>query len=251
MDLTKFPKMSAEEAAFLNEHPQIKYIVGLDECGWGAIAGPLVLSACLMRVDSPVPLFGDSKKLSAKVRNEISTLGTHTPRSKITALGAQAVMPGRLFETKAPEVLWDEAARWALFEAMFVSARKIADSMVDNAPLTSLLDYLKTEVTEVAVVVDGTRMPSWPNVSLCPVMKTIPKADGLFRAVSLASIRGKVTRDTLMQDVHKKHPQYGFDKHKGYPTKAHIEALKLHGACSEHRQNIQVVRDNPKQALAR
>jgi ribonuclease HII len=87
------------------------------------------------------------------------------------------------------------------------------------------------------VVVDGNRVP----VLKMPVAAVV-KGDALVSAISAASILAKVHRDRLCLDLHALHPQYGFDAHKGYPTAEHLTALRLHGACPEHRRSFAPVR---------
>jgi len=87
------------------------------------------------------------------------------------------------------------------------------------------------------VVVDGNRVP----VLKMPVAAVV-KGDALVPAISAASILAKVHRDRLCQALHAQHPLYGFDGHKGYPTAAHLAALKQHGACPEHRRSFAPVR---------
>ena len=84
-----------------------------------------------------------------------------------------------------------------------------------------------------AVLVDGNRVPALP----CPA-EAVVKGDGRVPAISAASILAKVARDREMQQLHEQYPQYGFDRHKGYPTKVHLAALNEHGALAEHRRSF-------------
>ena len=87
------------------------------------------------------------------------------------------------------------------------------------------------------VVVDGRMIPDLPARQ-----RAFPKADQLSASVAAASIIAKVTRDRLMVEAHARHPHYGFDRHKGYGTPEHMEALKLHGPCEIHRKSFAPIR---------
>ena len=84
-----------------------------------------------------------------------------------------------------------------------------------------------------AVLVDGNRVPALP----CP-SQAVVKGDGRVPAISAASILAKVARDREMHALHARYPQYGFDRHKGYPTAVHMAALEQHGALAEHRRSF-------------
>ncbi len=87
-------------------------------------------------------------------------------------------------------------------------------------------------------LIDGNRCPQLPIAS-----EAIIQGDAKEPSISAASIIAKVTRDQQMQDLHRQYPQYGFNQHMGYPTEAHIQALKQYGPCAEHRQSFSPVRD--------
>jgi ribonuclease HII len=87
------------------------------------------------------------------------------------------------------------------------------------------------------VLVDGNRLPV-----LAMPAEAVVKGDARVRAIAAASILAKVERDRLCLALHERHPQYGFDGHKGYPTPAHLSALREHGACAEHRRSFSPVR---------
>ncbi len=89
-----------------------------------------------------------------------------------------------------------------------------------------------------SVLIDGNRVPELPMQG-----HAVVKGDGLIEAISAASIVAKVVRDREMLELDKKHPEYGFAAHKGYPTKAHMEALSVHGVLSEHRRSFKPVRE--------
>ena len=88
------------------------------------------------------------------------------------------------------------------------------------------------------VLVDGNRLPALPMPAAA-----IVKGDALVAAISAASILAKVHRDALCAQLHAQHPEYGFAAHKGYPTAQHLEALRTHGACPQHRRSFAPVRD--------
>jgi len=85
----------------------------------------------------------------------------------------------------------------------------------------------------VLVQVDGTQRPALPMA-----VQTVVRGDASVPAISAASILAKVRRDRLCAELHAHHPQYGFDVHKGYPTAAHLEALRRHGPCAAHRRSF-------------
>jgi ribonuclease HII len=87
------------------------------------------------------------------------------------------------------------------------------------------------------VLIDGNRAPE-----LAYETRTIVAGDRLEPAISAASILAKVSRDRHMLDLHQAYPQYGFNQHKGYPTKQHLQQLALHGPCAEHRRSFAPVR---------
>ncbi len=247
LDYSKFAPVSDLETDLLKVHPKAKFIVGIDECGWGAIAGPITVGGCLMSVNSPQPLFGDSKKLSNKKMRMIIDHGMSFPPQEVTSLTYVAFAYAEYLSSEGggafqatPVEAWDKC--FALL------MDKLTSTLQPDAyfPVFRVKDAVSEDIL---VVIDGTRVSPRVQKTL-EVAKIpyvlLPKADAQIRAVSQAAIHAKVSRDEYMTALHKMYPEYSFDKNKGYPTPEHLQALKEHKACFEHRRNIQVVRDNQK-----
>lgn len=182
-------------------------IAGVDEAGRGPLAGP-VMAACVI-LDPKFIINGimDSKKLTAKKREELFTIICE----KSLAYG--------IAEASAKEI-----DNINILQATFLAMQRAV------AQLTIKPDE---------VLIDGNQCPKLPYQT-----KTIIKGDSLVQAISAASILAKVTRDNYLFELHEKYPEYGFAQHKGYPTAAHIEALRKYGPCPEHRLSYKPVQDS-------
>ncbi len=186
-------------------------IAGLDEVGRGPLAGPVVAAAVIFKPTTPSPPSGvridDSKSLSEHQRRAADAwIRRH----------AAAWAIGRV----EPNIIDDINIRQAAFLAM----RRALEQ------LSIQPDYL---------LVDGFELP---DVSI-PQMALV-KGDRQSLSIAAASILAKVERDRLMQDYHRQFPQYRFDQNKGYPTRAHIEAIRRWGFCPIHRRSFR-----PKQLI--
>lgn len=179
-------------------------IAGVDEAGRGPLAGPVVAAAVVLDSRRPIPGLADSKQLSERRR----TLLAEQIRDRARAFGIGVAEP-------------EEIDRINILQATFMAMRRALESM---------------DIDPVLVRIDGNRAPTlpWP-------VQTLVGGDRLDRAISAASILAKVHRDELMQRLHLTWPQYGFDRHKGYPTRAHRAALAEHGPCPIHRRSFQPV----------
>ena len=180
-------------------------VAGVDEAGRGPLAGPVVAAAVILDELQPIHGLGDSKVITARRR----------------------------------EALFDEIRAKALCCAIAqASAEEIDRLNILQATMLAMCRAVEAlRLLPHRVVVDGNRVP----VLKMPVVAVV-KGDALVPAISAASILAKVHRDRLCQDLHLRHPQYGFDGHKGYPTAEHLAALAQHGACPEHRQTFAPVR---------
>ena len=181
-------------------------IAGLDEAGRGPLAGPVVSSAVILPAFFPVSGIKDSKKLTPKKRDCLyDKIYKHA-----VSIGIGIVDP-------------IEIDRINILNAALLSM----SMSVDN--LNPRPDYL---------LVDGTfRIPSeLPQ-------KPIPKGDSLSISIAAASIVAKVTRDRLMERYHQDYPQFGFSKHKGYPTRDHKNAIREYGYCPIHRRSFKGVKE--------
>ncbi len=167
-------------------------LVGFDEAGRGPLAGPVAAAAVILPDDFPIEILNDSKKLSEKKR-----------------VAAEAVIK--------------EKARWGL---ALVDHKKIDEINILQASMLAMKlafeDMIKKnpglDLSEISAITDGTSCPDVPVQCRCE-----PKADGKYPCVMAASILAKTARDRLMLEMDKKYPEYGYAKHKGYPTKAHRE----------------------------
>jgi len=177
-------------------------VAGIDEAGRGPLAGPVSAAAVILPSDFSHDLLDDSKKLTEK-RREL------------------------LYEelTVRDDVLWalsyaevDEIERINILKATHAAMARAAESL---APLP---DYC---------LIDGLPVPDFPLES-----EGIVKGDGKSLSIAAASIVAKVSRDRLMLKYAETYPEYGFERHKGYGTKLHLEALREHGPCPIHRKTF-------------
>jgi len=183
-----------------------KKIAGVDEVGRGPLAGPVVACACILPKGVVFHGIKDSKALTARERERLSDFLTSHP-DVIYALA---------------EVAADEIDKINILQASLLAMKKAVDA------LSSAPDF---------VIVDGRDLPLTPYAA-----KAIIKGDAVSQTIGAASILAKVYRDKLMDNFHKKYPQYGFNKHKGYATADHREALATHGPSPIHRKSFGGVR---------
>lgn len=179
----------------------IGVICGLDEAGRGPLAGPVCAAAVILPKHHQIPGLTDSKKLSDKKRRELFPL----IQEQALAYGI-----GYASETEIDEI--------NILQATFLAMHRALENMEKPADLA---------------LVDGNRDPGLP----IPV-RTIVKGDSLSANIAAASVLAKVSRDDVMLEMAEKYPQYGFDIHKGYGTKAHYAALAEHGPCPIHRMTF-------------
>lgn len=179
-------------------------VVGLDEAGRGPLAGPVVAAAVLLSPESPIPGLQDSKRLTARQRDEVYG---HIQRQALT-YGIGIVSHKQIDRYNI---------LWATQEAMRRAVR-----CLHHCP-----DML---------LVDG-------NVALplAVPQRLIVRGDSSCASIAAASVLAKVTRDRLMMVYSARYPLYGFDKHKGYPTRQHYACLQLHGPCAIHRLSFRGV----------
>ena len=177
-------------------------IAGVDEAGRGPLAGPVVCACVIMPMESEKIIEGvnDSKKLSAKKREELF--------DKIVDIAISYSIV-EIDEKKIDEINILQATKLGMKRA--VENLKVMPDLV-------LVDAVKIDVA----------LPQ----------ENIIKGDALSYNIAAASILAKVYRDKLMENLDKKYPEYNFAKHKGYGTKAHIEALKKYGKCEIHRETF-------------
>ncbi len=189
-----------------------------DEAGRGPLAGPVVAAAAMIKDPNckiRISCVNDSKKLSAKKRQEFYRVLTVHP-------GISWGM-GKVSERIIDKINILEATKLAMERALKSLNRKLKTA-------NRKIDFL---------VLDGNF-----KIDLPIPQKSIVKADEKVFSCAVASIIAKVTRDRIMERCHKKYPQYGFDKHKGYFTKLHRLLLKRHGCCKIHRKTFRPLKKN-------
>ena len=179
----------------------IEVICGVDEAGRGPLAGPVCAAAVILPRGLEIPGLTDSKKLTDKKRREL-----------FPVIQEQAIAYGIGFATE------QEIDEINILQATFLAMQRA-------------LDQLK--VRPDLALIDGNREKDFG----LPV-KTVVKGDSLSANIAAASVLAKVTRDNLMVELAETYPQYGFEIHKGYGTKAHYAALREHGASPIHRMTF-------------
>lgn len=188
------------------EYPQgYQLVAGVDEVGRGPLVGDVVTAAVILDPNNPIEGLNDSKKLSEKKRLAL------LPEIKEKAL-AWAV--GRC----SPE----EIDKLNILQATMVAMQRAIAGL---------------KVQPDLALIDGNRCPELPMES-----QAVVKGDLRLAEISAASIIAKVVRDQEMEELDKQYPHFGFAKHKGYPTKAHFEAIEQHGVISEHRKSFKPVK---------
>jgi ribonuclease HII len=188
----------------------LQHIAGVDEVGRGPLAGPVVAAAVVFPKDVWIPGIDDSKKLSPSAREELF--------SDILAC-AVTFGVGVVDQAVIDVINIREASLMAMKSAL---------SQLNPKP-----DY---------ILVDGNYFRS----SSVP-FETIVHGDAKVFSIAAASIVAKVVRDRMMNGYHLRHPEYGFDRHKGYATRQHIEAIKRFGSCDLHRRSFRVKSLEPKE----
>ena len=178
---------------------------GVDEAGRGPLAGPVVVAAVILPASYDLEMLDDSKRLTALKRERLAP-----------QIERQAVA----FAVEFVEI--DEIDRVNILQATMNGMQRAVENL-KPAPQRALID--------------GNRAPPL----FCEV-KTIVGGDALVASISAASILAKVYRDRLMLSMHRLYPDYGFDRHKGYPTARHLERLKDLGPCPIHRRSFAPVR---------
>ncbi len=187
-------------------------VCGVDEAGRGPLAGPVSAAAVILDPSCPIAGLADSKKLSEKQRDYL-----------------------------AP-IIRERALAWAV---AFAEVEEIDRLNILQATLLAMQRaVLALKVRPQQVLVDGLYCPHTGIPS-----QAIVKGDSTVASISAASILAKTARDALMLQLHERYPQFGFDAHKGYPTAAHLAALRCYGVSAVHRKTFKPVRQfasNPR-----
>jgi ribonuclease HII len=192
-------KLKEIEEEIYNKNSKIKYICGIDEAGRGPLAGPVVVASVIMPRDSKIEGVNDSKKVSEKKREE----------------------------------LYDKILEEAISYGVGIIDEKEIDKInILEATKKGLTNSLK----ELSIKPDLILVDALKGIDTLGIeYNSIIKGDALCYSISAASIIAKVTRDRIMRQWDEIYPQYGFERHKGYGTKAHIDAIKEYGLCPIHR----------------
>lgn len=190
-------------------------LIGVDEAGRGPLAGPVCAAAVVLQNLNPIAGLTDSKKLSASARERLA--------------------PQIREHCRAWGVGWasvEEIESLDILRATFLA--------MSRAVVDCLKRIDRVDLSVLCVQVDGNRSPGkfqgpwhWPYLT-----ETVIKGDQKVPAISAASILAKTERDSEMRRLHALYPVYGFDRHSGYGTAAHLEAIERHGICPAHRKTF-------------
>lgn len=176
-------------------------LAGVDEVGRGPLVGSVVAAAVILDPKTPIDGLTDSKKLSARRRE---TLDRQIREHALAFAVAEASA--------------EEIDSLNIYHATHLAMRRAVDALLPQA------EYL---------LVDGNRLPGHALPG-----QAVVKGDARHPAIAAASILAKVARDAQMAELDLRYPEYGFARHKGYPTKEHLAALETHGALAEHRKSF-------------
>lgn len=180
-------------------------IAGVDEVGRGPLAGPVVAAAVILDDLRPVRGLRDSKKLGEATRERLD-----------------AEIRAKALCVSVAEASVEEIDRLNILEATMLAMQRAVEGL---------------RLPPSLVLVDGNRLPR-----LRTPAEAVVRGDDRVPVIAAASIVAKVHRDALLTALHGDHPAYGFATHKGYPTPAHLAALRTHGACPAHRRSFAPVR---------
>jgi len=191
--------LKAEQAPLVWDAPGL--MAGVDEAGRGPLAGPVVAAAVILDDRRPIPGLADSKTLTALQRERL--------HEQILA---------RALCCSVAQASVEEIDTYNILQATMLAMRRAVEGL---------------RLKPAKVLVDGNRLPT-----LDVLAEAIVKGDARVKAISAASILAKVHRDRLCRELDLEFPHYGFAGHKGYGTRAHLDALQLHGACVHHRRSF-------------
>lgn len=189
---------------FLNDHQlksEFHVLAGIDEAGRGPLAGPVVVAAVILKEGFEHPLIRDSKKISESVRD---------------ALFSEIIENSICHQIEViPPAIIDEMN---ILQATLMGMRVCAEKLAVQPDLC---------------LIDGNRLP----IRMPYPSRTVIKGDDAHACIAAASILAKVTRDRIMIELDAQYPGYGFAKHKGYPTREHLEAIEKLGVLDIHRKS--------------
>ena len=189
-----------EDEIYEKEH--VEYICGIDEAGRGPLAGPVVVASVIMKPDSFIEGVNDSKKVSEKKREKLY------------------------------EQIIEEAVSYSVG---IIDQNEIDEINILNATKKGLTESIKgLKVKPERIIVDALDKIDTCGIPYMPIVK----GDAKCYSIAAASIIAKVTRDRIMRQWDEVYPMYGFSRHKGYGTAAHIAAIKEYGLCPLHRRSF-------------
>ncbi len=178
---------------------------GCDEAGRGCLAGPVFAAAVILPKDFRHPLLNDSKQLTEKQRDELRPI----IEKEAVAWAVVSLLPKEIDKLNI---------LWASVEGMHRAVRQL-------------------KVAPTSLLIDGNRFKPFPGIP----HHCIIKGDGKYLSIAAASVLAKTHRDEHMKALSKKYPAYGWAQNKGYPTKAHREAIRLFGATPHHRRSFRLL----------
>ncbi len=188
------------------------WVCGVDEAGRGPLAGPVYAAAVILDPDHPIVGLKDSKKLGA------------SRRATLTA------------------AIRENALAWAIASADVEEIDRLNILQASLLAMRRAVLALNPAATEA--LIDGNRCPALPIPA-----RAIVRGDALEPCISAASILAKTERDKIMHALADVYPEYGFERHVGYPTAGHLAALKAFGPCAAHRKSFAPVRRILQQTL--
>ena len=201
-EIERLTNLKKIEEDIYDKRENFKYICGIDEAGRGPLAGPVVVASVIMPRDSMIEGVNDSKKVSEKKREKLYDL------------------------------ILDEAISYGIG---IIDQSEIDEINILNATKKGLTKSIKElKVKPDLILVDALTHIDTNGIPY----ESIIKGDAKSYSIAAASIIAKVTRDRIMREWDKIYPQYGFGKHKGYGTSAHISAIKEYGLCPLHRKSF-------------
>ena len=213
----KYPNFEEEKILW---EKGFKYVAGLDEAGRGSLSGPVVAGAVAFKTEN--------LKIDKFIENLKLKIGNLIKDSKLLSQKQREEAYEKLI--KCDEIVW----------GIGVVSEKVIDKINILEATKLAMQKAVKKLKPCFLLIDGNF-----KVYCATPQRAIVKGDQKVMSIAMASIIAKVTRDRIMLKYHKKYPQYGFDKHKGYGTELHTRMLKKHGACKIHRKSFFPVSETP------